>query len=492
MRRTRHQVVRSVRTGRGFDTGVGGSLPPVSMSQVGLGLGVLGVALTVKSSVLQTDAGYLYVVQTTTTGDLDIYSEPGIHFRLPFFSTVTAYPQVMTVALQDDHQGNSTGSAPCISGKQSSVTARFADTYIGRVPASFRFRLSGDPEKVIKMHKEFRNSQNLVDSLLVKNAQNVTIITATQYTGEEFFQGGLNMFKNQLEDQLRHGIYSTERRQVEEEVMGLASVSSAADQKEGARDTLMKKNQMVWKTVPVRDAATGLPKRAGNPLQQYGITVTQVTIGDPKPEEQLEVLLRSKKKLVAERITAVQQQETAKAQSMTEQLKKEIQRTREVQDAQRQKELLVISAQREVEVAKQVALRELVEQNKLKDMSEVTKLKELQIAQANRDIYKANSEAAVHQAKAITATGTAEANVLAAKYKALGDNKSIYLAEMQRDTAKVLYENLPKFQVQMPKNYVSGDGAGRMASNLDVITGFSALGMMQQAEQKQTPGWFEK
>ena len=34
----------------------------------------------------------------------------------------------------------------------------------------------------------------------------------------------------------------------------------------------------------------------------------------------------------------------------------------------------------------------------------------------------------------------------------------------------------------MPTNYIGGgDGAGRMASNLDVITGFSALGVMEKA-----------
>ena len=61
-----------------------------------------------------------------------------------------------------------------------------------------------------------------------------------------------------------------------------------------------------------------------------------------------------KKRLVAERIKTVQEQETSKAQARTEQLKKEIERTKAVQDAQRQKELVVIGNQREVEVARQV------------------------------------------------------------------------------------------------------------------------------------------
>ena len=43
------------------------------------------------------------------------------------------------------------------------------------------------------------------------------------------------------------------------------------------------------------------------------------------------------------------------------------------------------------------------------------------------------------QAKAIRAKGIAEAEVLAAKYKALGTYKDIYLGEMQRDTVTMLH-----------------------------------------------------
>ena len=49
--------------------------------------------------------------------------------------------------------------------------------------------------------------------------------------------------------------------------------------------------------------------------------VTQVLIGDPKPEENLDRLLMDKKRLVAERIKTVQEQETSKAQARTEQVR---------------------------------------------------------------------------------------------------------------------------------------------------------------------------
>merc|ERR1719248_75557 len=350
------------------------------------------------------------------------------------------------------------------------------------IPVTFRFKLPTNADGVRKMHREFRSENNLVQSLLMRNASNVTVITATQYTGEEFFQGGLNQFKTQLSDQLQNGIYLTERKQVEVEQTDLAPVG--ADQEptaSGRGPKLVRAKQLVWKTVPLLEP-NGTPQRAENPLSQYGIDVTQVFIGDPRPEDNLDRLLLDKKRLVAERIKTVQEQETSKAQARTEQLKKEIQRTKEVQDAQRQKELVVISSQREVEVAKQVAERETIEQKKLQALAVIQKDKELAIARAELDIQRANAQAAQHAAQAIAAKGKAEAEVLSAHYKAKAQNKDIFIAETQRDIAQTLYGNLKDIKVEMPQNVIvgggdgKGSGAGKLPSNIDVITAFSALG----------------
>ena len=428
------------------------------------------VSSRVASCPFRPDAGVTYVVQNQLTGALEVYTEPGLHRRVPFFSSVTPYKQVITATFD----------------QRNSVTARFADTYVGHIPVTFRFKLPAHPDGIRKMHREFRSETNLVDSLLMRNAANVTVITATQYTGEEFFQGGLNQYKSQLSDQLQNGIYMTERKQVEIEQTDLAPVG--ADSGSGSPGpSLVKAKQLVWKTVPLYDE-NGHLQRSENPLAQYGIEVTQVLIGDPKPEENLDRLLMDKKRLVAERIKTVQEQETSKAQARTEQLKKEIQRTKEVQDAQRQKELVVIANQRDVEVAKQVAERERIEQRKLQDLAVIQKEKELAMSKAELGIQKANADAATYAAQAIAAKGKAEADVLSAHYRAKAQNKDIYLAETQRDIAQTMYANLKDFKVEMPHNVIVGaggangaGGAGRLPSNLDIITSYSALGLMEKA-----------
>merc|ERR1712139_492943 len=182
------------------------------------------------------------------------------------------------------------------------------------------------------------------------------------------------------------------------------------------------------------------------------------------------------------------------AQAMTEQLKKEIERTRHVQDAQREKELAVIGQMKEVEIAKQIADRQIVEEKKHQEIAQIEREKQLEIARANLEINQANASAAKFEAEAITAKGNAEAAVLEKKYAALGKNKDIYLAEVQRDVAQVLYQNLKEFKIAMPENYIQGGEAGRVTSNLDVITGLAALGTMKEAKdlaaKPAARGWF--
>ena len=124
-------------------------IPPTghkSLKLVGVAAGVLCGGFVLKNSVLLTDAGYIYVVQNNLSGTMDVHTEPGIHRRMPFFSTVTPYKKVLTIS-QDSR-------------------VRFADTYTGTMPASFRFKLPITSSSVLKFHTEFRSEQNLAEVLV--------------------------------------------------------------------------------------------------------------------------------------------------------------------------------------------------------------------------------------------------------------------------------------------------------------------------------------
>ena len=431
-------------------------------------------------SFFTTDAGKIYTVQDTVFGSLRVITKPGVHLKVPLgFTIIEEYKQVATIGTVAKGEKN----PPKFTRNMPLVNVQFADTYTGNIPVTFRFKLPLDPKKIRHMHNEFRSFDNLVDSLLVRNAKNVTVVTATQYTGEEFFQGGVNSYKTRLEDQLRNGLYETQREQVLQKTTGMAAVSS--EQSDGNKQE--EQTRLVWKNV-IQEGANGQKLRLANPLALYGVTVTQVTIDKPEPDARLETLLDEKRKLVGKRISAVQQIETAKAEARAAQQTVEIEKRREIQIAQKVKDLAVIAGQKLVEVEQQQARLELVKQQKEKDVAIIQKKKEQEIALANRGIQKANADAAIFQAKAVLEVGLATAKVEAAKLKAKQDSGPVYMAELQRDISLAMYRALPGIKIEMPRNYVNQGGGktagSSMTSNLDILGTFGALASMDNLGKK--------
>lgn len=450
---------------------------PISIPKmVGLALAiVVGIPLLL-STWFTTSEGYLYYVQNKLTGNTEVYSEPGVHLKMPLFTDVYVYKRVATIDMTDGTGHFTRDLNP--------IEVTFADTYLGTVPATFRFRLPVDEKNFRYLHQEFRGYDNLVDTLLVHNSRNVAIVTATQYTGEEFIQGGVNAYKAQMEDQLRNGLYVTKREQVEVRDVGYAPVSSTNSDSAKVEE----QTRLVMKNVIQIDNATGQPKRLDNPLSQYGIQVSQVTIGKPVPGHDLDILLGDKRKSVGEKITASQQIETNRVKAEAAKQEREIEKQRAIQDAQREKELAVIAQQQEVEVERQRALKELVQQNKQKDVAVVQKQKELEMAEAERNIQNARAQAAKFEAEAIRQKGLAEAEVERAKLQAKQDARDIYMAEIERDIAIVMYPALKDVSIDMPDFYAPGQSGERGYTSLDVFTTLGALKQIEDREvRKETP-----
>jgi hypothetical protein len=454
------------------------------------GLILLVIYLVQAYLLFKTEAGYIYHYQNLLLGKINIYQEPGVHFRIPLgYSRLTRYDKAWTVNFGISYGGKQIR-------RKGPIKVTMADTHTAEIPATFRYKLPNNEKNLKMIHREFKNFEELIDSLLIKTARDVVVNTATQYTGEEFFLGGFNQFKAALIDQLRDGIYKTERRQVEVEQIELVPVG--LNQEESGQER--KKITFIWKTVPVVDAK-GNKIRIENPLDPYGIQVTQVTLGEPLAEPQLEKLLADKKDLVGERIKTMQQQETAKEQAKTAQLQAEVGRVKAKQEALKQKDLAVIAQQLKIEVAQKQAEKEIIDSEKNKRLAEIKKEEELAIAQKEQeieaakqttelikaqtelDIQKAQFKASQFEAKVIREKGLAEVEVLKAKYEAL--IPEIYMAELKKDIAQIMYPNLHGIQITMPHNVVNlGDKSANLPTNLDVLSSFANIGVMESLEKK--------
>ena len=116
---------------------------------------VIGFALfiTVMSSFYIV-GGTEYAVERTPSGEMQGVVEPGIHFKVPFVSSVHFYDQFQTVSyVDDDKDPNTVGSLKRIN---------FADTYGGYVGGTIRYQLSANPELLVEMHKAYMNESNLI------------------------------------------------------------------------------------------------------------------------------------------------------------------------------------------------------------------------------------------------------------------------------------------------------------------------------------------
>ena len=445
---------------------------------------IMFIGLT--STWFSTETGYNYVVQNTWTGNVSVIMDAGTYGKLPFFTQVFPYKQATTINFSGIVRGNEVVALPDVGAftrQQPATEVAFADTYTGDIAATFRFRLPTDVDQMLALHSEFRGYDNMVDALLVRNAIDVTNVTATQYTGEEFFQGGVNSYKVQLADQLTNGLYETQRQKVIIDDTEIASVSP----ENSDANTLQNVTRKVWKNIVLTNAA-GEPLRQENPLTRFGVDVTQVTLGKAWASSELDTLLGEKRERIGRRIAAIEQLATAEAEANAVQQEEEIETVRQTQIAQRAKDLAVIVEQQAVAVAREVATRSRVQQEMSRDLAAIDKDRELAVAVADRNIQEATAEAAVYEAEAILSVGLAEAQVDQAKLEAKQAAKDIYMAEIELQIAEVMYPALNGVTIDMPDFYMGGtntDGTtgGAIPNSLEVFRTMSALQQMEETRQ---------
>jgi len=386
-------------------------------------------------------SGTEYAIERTPAGDMQGVIEPGIHFKVPFLSSVHFYDQFQTVSYVDDDEDPETiGSLKRIN---------FADTYGGYVGGTIRYQLSSNPELLVAMHKAYLNERNLITAGLKPVSKQLLTYTANQITGENFMQGGQNDYQIRIEDQGNKGLYITKRLKVKVQ----KNDSNVGLKNENPKDR-KQRDSYIYKTVIQKDA-NGEPLRQELPTTQYGIKIVQVTIDDFKPEKKLNDFINRKKDQIAIRQKLIEEQENERQSAVTAELKGNRERVEARQQMLKEKDAAIIQAQKQVEL-----------EQKESDLQVVRKNKELEVATANLGIQTANAKAAIQQAKAIEAKGLAEAKVKEAMYNAV--RKDILQLETDKAIAEFKYAALPKIQVAMPTNVMmSGSDSG---IQLDALT----------------------
>ncbi len=411
-------------------------------------------------SFTTVDMGYTTIYQNTFTGKSKIYHGPDFIIKPPFISNVTVYKDDTTLSFATDDGDGATSEKP-------PINVSFADTYKAKLIINARMVLPIADEKMFKLHKSFRSHRNLVSSLYTKTMVDVAVNTATQFTAEEIFQGGLNSLKSAIEDQANQGVYVTKRTKVLSD-SGVTDRTIIGGKKTSSKTSM--KAVYVWKAVPKRDKSGNIV-RTSNPLTKYGVTVSQVNLAEPIPEPLLEKLLVGKKTLVAKKIASIQTQENAKTDIETAKLVGEAERVKQEQKRLIVADAAVIDKKKEVQLAKQTALREIVERQKVADLAIIDKTKDLQVAVAEFKIQQANAKSAKEKGKAILEVGKAKAEIKKLMYLAV--KKDILELEVTRVTQLAKYKALGTAKITMPQTVMMGgkDGSNGLSelTNLHIM-----------------------
>ena len=390
-------------------------------------------------------SGTQYAVERTPSGEMQGVVDPGVHFKVPFLSSVHFYDQFQTVSYVDEEKGDADH------GTMKKII--FADTYAGYIGGTIRYQLPANPKLLVKMHKAFLNENNLILAGLKPVSKQLLTYTANQITGENYMQGGQNQYQIRIEDQGNTGLYITKRVKVmvkkNDSTVGLKNQNP---NKRAQRDSYIYINQ-------IQRDAKGKPMRQALPTTQYGIKIVQVTIDDFQPEKKLMDFVNRKKDRIAIRQKLIEEQENERQSAVTAELKGNRERVEARQQMLKEKDAAVIQAD------KKVAL-----ESKEAELQVVRKKKDLDVQIMEKKIQKAKSEAVLFQAQAIESKGLAEAKVKKAMYSAV--RMDILKLETDKAIAQFKYAALPKVKITLPTTVMTGGGAGgslQELTNLHII-----------------------
>jgi len=311
------------------------------------------------------DAGYYQIKQAAVTGSLSVIENPGAYIKL--FSTVTTYHVSDVYYFSKQESGQADADAD-------PIKVRFNDGGTAEVSGMIKFRLPSDPEKQLRIHRDFKNYRAIKHDLMRQVVAEALMQTAPLMKAEDSYSTRRSEFTDLAEDQVTDGIFETVSKEF--------------------KDKDAEGNEFVEKEVNVAKDAKGLPIiRKVSPLKQYGIEVIQFVIKDIDFDQTIDALIAKKKEAEQQKVVAKANAEKAKqdaitaraqgdARIATEKANQDVEKIKEVTIAQKEFEVAQLRRkQAEQDAAAQITTgKALAEVNRLKVQAGLTPLEKATIA----------------------------------------------------------------------------------------------------------------
>lgn len=307
-----------------------------SIVKIVIGLVLLGLGVFfISNAVTTVGADEIVVKQNVLDGQLQVWSEPGVHWQN--FGKITRYKksaQYWFSAKEDEGKK-----------EDDSIKVRFNDGGHGNVSGSLRYNLPTDPAKMILLHSTY-GSMSAIDHELVRQVVNKSVfMTGPLMSSRESYAEKRSDLINFITDQIVSGVYRTVRESVE------------------TTDPLTNQKKVVDLVKPkLGVGANGIEREELSPFDKFGLVGYNITINaidyDPTVEEQIkqqqqaimavQQSIVNSKKAEQDAITTEKQGEAEAAKAKWAQ---EVIKATEITKAQQDKDVATLQATKNKEVA---------------------------------------------------------------------------------------------------------------------------------------------
>jgi hypothetical protein len=393
----------------------------------------VGCFLAISSSLFfYSRFGHQYYL-VYPTGGWSTVSTSGVKFR--WFATIQEWQKEIDIKVVGEGEPTegiegvigdrvSFESASGTDGKE--IVPGIAITFIDRVGAavqiSVRMKMPEDPETFRALAESFRNPQNLINNTLIPTIKEQISNTGYMFAAQDYISGAATDFRQAVDDQLKYGGYSTERKEFNDTIYTAIQDGGPRTIKEiNTRYRIIKKVDSDGKLV-----------RIPHEITKNSIAVTQVIVDEVYPEPAFKKRLEAQRDISAQKRIEMEKIETARAEQQRIIAEGERDKAKERVDQEKEqvKQLIAIETQ-------------LKQENTRKQLAEIA----LQTArlEAEQNVVRERAQAEANRMKVAAGLTPQER------------------AQIQKETAIGVAEKLSA--MQLPQVYIAGgdkDGKGNL------------------------------
>lgn len=341
-----------------------------------------GIFLALSNSMFfYSRFGHQYYLVYPTGGWSTVFSS-GIKFR--WFATIQEWQKEIDIKVVGENEsvegieGVIADQVTFTNNGKQEIIPGIGITFIDRVGAavqiSVRMKMPEDPETFRALAESFRNPSNLINNTLIPTIKEQVSNTGYMFAAQDYISGAATDFRQAIDDQLKYGGFSTERREYSDTIYASIQIAGQRTIKEiNTRYKIIRKTDKDGKLI-----------RIPHEITKNNITVTQVIVDEVYPEPAFKQRLEAQRDISAQKRIEMEKIETAKAEQQRILAEGERDKAKERMDQEREqvKQLIAIETQLKQEATKKQLAEIALQTARLE--SEQNLVRERAQAEANR------------------------------------------------------------------------------------------------------------